>query len=87
MRLTYGYKPPRSSFYPPTPGCWYVLPDLPNGLYPYLAQAPVYDQESESAHTALEQLRHDTEIKFRRNLYRGDLVQLIGHFTDLCGKA
>ena len=88
-RPTYGYKPLTSPFSPPAPGCWHVLLDLPNGLRFCLAQAPgsVYDQESTSVHTVLEKLRSDLEVKELRDLYRADLVQLIGSFDDGCGYA
>ena len=88
-RLTHGYKPLTSSFSPPAPGCWRVFLDLPNGLRVCLAQAPgsVYDEESTSGYTVLEKLRSDLEVKELRDLYRADLVQLIGSFDDGCGYA
>ena len=83
---TYGCKPPTSSYSPPAPGCWYVLPDLPNGLRSCLAQAPAYDQESKSVKRMIRLFRRDTDVMHMRDLYKGDLVQLIGHFTGSCGR-
>ena len=64
-------------------GC--LFPEKPNGRRACLAQAPAYLGKIKDDYAALQEFQQDRIVKWYRNMFKADLVQLVGNITNSCG--